>query len=524
MEHSPSTTVLTTKTRGNGMDPSAFEGTAPKDLRAFLDFVEDIGELKKITGEVDPIEEMSAIVYMAARQVGAPAFLFERVKGYSTSVLWNMMGSSTNRLAAAMGISPGLSVKQLILAARHRMKSRIAPAVVNANSAPVFENTIIGEDVNVNRFPAPKHWPLDGGRYIGTADAVLTRDPDDGHINVGTYRMMIHDRNHVGLYMSPGKDARLQMERWWKRGKPCEVAAVWGVDPTTFLLGGLTFPKTESELEYIGGLRGEPLQMVKGKFTDLLFPARAEIAIEAVAYPYDYKREGPFGEFTGYYGRPKDPAPQLEIKAIHFRNNPILTAALMADYWPSNDSALIFSVFRSARIWDDLDRLGVPGIKSVYAHPAAGGGMGMTIVSLEQRYAGHAPQVLALAAQCPGGAYFTKWIVAVDEDIDPTDLNEVMWAMSTRCNPVDSIDILRNTWSTWLDPAQNPPEERPYGSKALINACMEHRHINSFSKRSRLRKEMYEQVSQRWRELGLPNNPPEISSFEPNPEKPLGEG
>src|SRR5438128_11487295 len=143
----------------------------------------------------------------------------------------------------------------------------------------------------------------------------------------------------------------------------------------------------------------------------------------------------------------------------------------MADY-PANECAVLYSVARSARIWNDLDKLGVPGIHGVYAHPAAAGGFAMTIVSLEQRYPGHAPQALALVAQCPGGAYFSKWIIAVDDDVNPSNINQVLWAMSTRCNPAEDIDILRQTWSTWLDPTQNPPEERPYGSKALINACM----------------------------------------------------
>jgi 4-hydroxy-3-polyprenylbenzoate decarboxylase len=497
-------------------DPQGLEGTGPADLREYLDRIEQAGELKRITAEVDPIEEMSAIVYLAAREIGAPAFLFERVKGYDTPVLWNMWGSSTNRLAAAMGVPMGLSPRDLILAVRYRLGRKIAPVVVDSAKAAVFANTLSGDDVDVFRFPAPKHWPLDGGRYIGTCDAVITRDPERGHLNVGTYRMMIHDRNHVALYMSPGKDARLHMERWWAQGKPCEVIALWGVDPTTFLLSGITLPKTESELDYIGGLKGKPVDLLNGKFTGLQFPAGSEIVMEGVAYPNDLQREGPFGEFTGYYARPKDPSPRVEIKAIHFRNKPILTAALMADYWPSNDSALQFAVIRAARIWNDLDKLGVPGIKGVYAHPAAAGGFGMTIVSLEQRYAGHAQQVLALAAQCPGGAYFTKWIVAVDDDIDPTDINEVLWAMATRCNPADGIEILKNTWSTWLDPAQNPPEKRPYGSKALINACMDHRHLKDFSKRSRLRKETYEKIARRWKELGLANDVPEILTFEQN--------
>jgi UbiD family decarboxylase len=497
-----------------GINTEQFEGVGPSDLREYLNLIEHAGELKRITAEVDPIEEMSAIVYLAARDIGAPAYLFERVKGYDTSVLWNIWGSSVNRLAAAMGVPMGLSHRDLVLAVRNRLGRKIAPVMSESRNPAIFANTLTGDDIDVFRFPAPKHWPLDGGRYIGTCDAVITRDPERGHLNVGTYRMMIHDRNHVALYMSPGKDARLHMERWWSQGKPCEVIAIWGVDPATFLLSGIGLPKTESELDYIGGLKGKAVELLNGQHTSLQFPAGSEIVMEGVAYPNDVRKEGPFGEFTGYYGRPSDPSPQIEIKAIHFRNKPILTAALMADYWPSNDSALQFAVIRAARVWNDLDKLGIPGIKGVYAHPAAAGGFGMMIVSLEQLYPGHAQQVLAIAAQCPGAAYFTKWIITVDDDIDPTDTNEVLWAMATRCNPVDAIEILKNTWSTWLDPAQNPPEKRPYSSKALINACMEHRHLKNFSKRAKLRKEIYDRVAARWNELGFAGKAPEIFTFE----------
>src|SRR4030095_12255212 len=129
---------------------------------------------------------------------------------------------------------------------------------------------------------------------------------------------------------------------------------------------------------------------------------------------------------------------------------------------------------RSARIVDDLDRIGVPGVVGAYAHPAAASGWGMVIVSLKQQYAGHAAQVLALTAQCPAAAYYTKWVIAVDEDVDPTDFNEVMWALSTRCNPSDDLDVLRNTWSTGLDPSQYPPEARPYGSDHRLKPPQEH--------------------------------------------------
>jgi len=292
------------------------------------------------------------------------------------------------------------------------------------------------------------------------------------------------------------------------------VAAAWGIDPLLMLVGSQKFPG--SEYEYAGGVKGEPIPVVRGTTTDLLVPAGAELVVEGIIPPNSLKAEGPFGEFTGYYGKPEAQAPLVQITAIHHRTNPILTNALMADY-PSCEQSGFFAILRSARIWDDLEKLGVPSIRGVYSHPAAAGGFGMTVVSLEQRYPGHAAQVLALTAQVPGGAYFTKWIIAVDEDVDPTDMDQVIWAMATRCNPIDSIDLLRNTWSTGLDPAQNPPEKRLYGSKALINACKEHRHLKSFSKRTMLRKTVYDKVAARWTELGLPGGVPSVSAFEPEP-------
>jgi 4-hydroxy-3-polyprenylbenzoate decarboxylase len=187
----------------------------------------------------------------------------------------------------------------------------------------------------------------------------------------------------------------------------------------------------------------------------------------------------------------------------------------MADH-PSCEQNLFFGIARSAKIWDDLETMGVPGIRGVYSVPSAAGGFGMVVVSIEQRYAGHAAQTAALAAQCPGAAYYTKWIVVVDDDVDPTDLDQVIWAMSTRCDPASDIDILRHTWSTYLDPTKNPPEERPYGSKTIINACKEHKFLKTFSKRTRLTKPTYEKVQKKWKSYGLDFDIPAIDVFEPD--------
>ena len=488
---------------------------APRDLREWLARVEGLGLVKRIAEEVDWDEEMGAITYMSSQETGSPALLFERIRGCPPGfqALWNMIGSSRDRFALAIGEVTGLSVMELIQRCRQGFNRTVPPVEVDGGDAPVNANHMVGDEVDVTIFPAARHWPRDGGRYIGTADAVITRDPDEGWLNVGTYRMMVHDRNHVGLYLSPGKDARLHIERYWSRGEPCEVVAVWGVEPALFIAASQTFPKTMSELDFVGGMKGSPIELVKGRVGSLPYPARAEIVMEGIIPPNSLKMEGPFGEFTGYYGRPEDYAFLVEVKAVHYRDNPLLTHALMADY-PANECALLYALARSARVWNDLEKVGVPGIKGVYCHPAASGGFAMTIVSLEQRYAGHAPQALAVAAQCPGGAYFSKWIIAVDDDVDPTDINQVLWAMATRCNPMEDIDILRQTWSTWLDPTQNPPEERPYGSKALINACMEHRYLKTFSKRTKVARSVYERVARRWEALGLPGVPPTLWALE----------
>ncbi len=430
------------------------------DLRGWLAEVERIGELARIGEQTDWDEEISGITYVAGKKKGSPALLFENIKGYPKGyrVLSNILGSSLNRIALSLGLPLDLSTVDMIKRAKDLYKNKIPPRLVDEKSAPVNEHIVTGDAIDITMFPALKMWHHDGGRYIGTADVIITRNPQSGYLNLGTYRQMIISKNEVGFYVSPGKDALLHREKCWEKGEPCEVIAVYGIDPTSFICGAMGFPKNVSEYDAIGGIMGRPVEVCKGMVTDLLYPASAEIVVEGISYPGNVKEEGPFGEFQGYYGRPGGLTPVIDIKAIHYRTDPILTAALMADH-PSCEQNLFFGIARSAKIWDDLETLGVPGIKGVYSVPSAAGGFGMVCVSIEQRYAGHAAQVLALAAQCPGAAYYTKWIIVVDEDVDPTDLEQVIWAMSTRCDPASDIDILRQTWSTYLDPTKNPPEE-----------------------------------------------------------------
>lgn len=484
-----------------------------KSLGDWLEKVTAIGELKRIMAEVDPVLEASTITYLSGMTIGGPTLLFENLKGHPHGrLLFNPFGSSLNRVAITIREEPGKSAIELVRILSQKMKERMAPKRVDPRTAPVNQNVESGEKVDVTKFPAPKHWPLDGGKYIGTADAVITRDPTNNRINLGTFRQMIQGPKQVGFYASPGKDATLDRERWWAMGKPAPVAAVYGLEPLLFLTAATSFPKDVSEYEFAGGINGAPIEVFESEVTGLLLPAHAEIIVEGFSYPGQTAGEGPFGEFTGYYGRPGGSTPYIDIKAIRYRNRPILTAALMSDY-PANECGTMWAMAKAAKVWNDLNAMGVPGIKGVWSPPEAAG-WGMTVVSIEQRYAGHAAQVGALAAQCMGGAYFTKYIVVVDDDVDPSSLSEVMWAMVTRSRPAQSIDILRETWSTYLDPSQNPPEIRPWGSKCIINACKEFKYIKSFARRSLLQKDVYEKVCGRWKELGFPGEPPKIGNFE----------
>jgi UbiD family decarboxylase len=490
-----------------------------RDLREWLALIEANGLLQRITQPVDPDEELAAITFMATRRDDAPALLFENLVGQNlvgqasgAKVLSNMLGSSKERYALAVGLDCGLSIAEMIAQTRTIMTRRIAPRQIPKAQAPVNEIVLRENEIDLTTLPAPKFWPGDGGRYIGTADITLTAQPATGRINVGVYRQMLHGPRRVGLYCSPGKHALLDRDAWWARGQPCEVVAAYGVDPVLFMLGAQAFGAKESELDVAGGIVGRAVELTEAEFVSLPIPAHAELVIEGIMHPGDVEPEGPLGEFTGYYGRERSPQPVIEVKALHARRAPILTAALMAKY-PSCEIGAYYAIMRSARILDDLERIGVPGVIGAYAHPAAASGWGIVVVALQQQYAGHVAQVLALTAQCPAAAYYTKWIIAVDEDVDPTDFNEVLWALSTRCHPAEDIDTLRNTWSTGLDPSQYLAEDRPYGSKVLINACKPHRYLQQFPPATLLRREVYERLAARWAELGFSGPPPQLGVF-----------
>jgi 3-polyprenyl-4-hydroxybenzoate decarboxylase len=489
-----------------------------QDLREWLDHAKAIGELVEVEQPVDVEEEMSAIGYLVAKQKPSPAVLFNTPAGFEKSPigarhLWNVYGPSVRRIALSLEEHPDTPTVELIRRTKDKMKKRTPPRTVPDSQVACFENTISGKDIDLTKLPIPRHWPLDGGNYAGTCDAVITRDPDTGYLNVGTYRMMVQDKNHTGLYLSPGKDARLHITRAWSMGQSVPVVACWGIDPLFMLVGSQSFPKTVSEYEYAGGIKGEPIAVAKARHSDLLFPASAEFVVEGVIHPQAMAPEGPFGEFTGYYGKPE--------AACAAGRNPRHPSPHQSDPDQCADGRL--SVLRAERVLLDPARRENLGRSRQARHTRH---LRRLFPPRCRRRLRH-DDFLARAEICrpcgagagAGGAGAGRLLLhQVDHRRGrgrrsfrhgPGALGHGQPLQSKRRHRHPAQYLVHR-----LDPSQNPPEIRPYGSKALINACKQHRYIPVFSKRTKLRKSIYDKVADRWSEMGLPGAIPNILAFE----------
>jgi 4-hydroxy-3-polyprenylbenzoate decarboxylase len=268
--------------------------------------------------------------------------------------------------------------------------------------------------------------------------------------------------------ISKGKHGDILMRKYHDKGLPCPIAVVAGVHPGLFAVAGLEIPYGKNEYEAAGGLLGEQIRTVNGPATGLPIPADAEIAFEGFVHKDDLIDEGPLGEWTGYFagGRKREPA--IRVETFWHRDNPVLTGAIPGV--PPNDDTFYRGTARSGAVWHELEAAGVPEVKGVWSHEAGGSRMWLT-VSIKQMYAGHSKQAGLIASQCHAGAYANRVVVVVDDDIDPANMNEVVWSICTRCDPRDDVQILNGCWSTTLDPMSYPPDRQNMNSRMIIDAC-----------------------------------------------------
>ena len=442
------------------------------DLREWLAEAERLGEVRTVR-DASWQEDIGLVAEAILRAENGPCVVFEDIqdcpKGYR--LLLNMFAGRRRNMT--LGFLVDLTKWELsdgYRAAYLSSQKNIPHEIVE--TGPIFENVLMGDDIDVTKFPSPIWHEKDGGRYIGTGTYSITQDPDEGWYNAGAYRGQVFDKTTVGILMAAGHHGAIHCDKYFKKGEPMPVAMVVGGDPLAFLLGGLEAPYGTFEFDLIGGMRGRAEKMVRGKITGLPIPAHAEIVIEGFVHPDRKIIEGPFGEWTGHYAGGAKPCPVIDIKAIYHRNNPILLGVPPMGAG-SDEMARYRAVMRSATIKQNMTNAGVPDVQQVWCHEVGGARM-FHGVSIKQRYPGHALQAGTIAAQCGGSAYASKYIVVTDEDVDVTQLDSLIWAMLTRTDPKESIQILDGSWDSPADP-RIPPEKRKVGdmthSVAIINAC-----------------------------------------------------
>jgi 4-hydroxy-3-polyprenylbenzoate decarboxylase len=471
------------------------------DLRDFIQACEANDQLKRVTAEVDSDLELSHIVKLNEGKRG-PALLFDHIKGIKDASVLGSGLCSPERLAIALGMPVAYSILRLAKEwTQLTAKPMIPPKVVPAG--PVLENVFEGDKIDLLSLPVPKFMPLDGGRYIGTAVSVVTQDPDTGWTNVGTYRMMLIDRNHTAIQFHIGKHADLMLERFREMGKPMPATAIIGSAPLLFLMASTMVPFGVSEYDMVGALQGRPVEVIQSDRNGLLFPARAEIVIEGEINPdrAGYKKEGPFGEYTGYYsakGGEEYLEPVFEVKRVLHRNSPIFWITTTGQ--PISDIHMLGALQVSASIWSDLRDMKIPGIQAVYSLPEATGRL-IVVVSVKQKYPGHSTQVGHAIAGSTSGHYRLKTVIVVDEDVPPDDMGKVIWALATRLDAKRSVHVLERTRGGPLDPAVYITD-RDIGSKLVLDATIPF----EWDRKPFLTKmdeTMVEKVKGRWKEYGL---------------------
>ena len=426
-------------------------------LRGWIAKLEEEGLLKRITAEVDWNLELGGIARRTADEEG-PALLFENVKDYeSTPCRKVFVGglASRERLAMALGLPRETSYRVIIEFIKQRLEERLDPVMVA--SGPVKENIIKGDAVNLYDFPVPWWNHLDGGRYINTYSNQVTMDPDTKIMNVGTYRGMIgNNEKSISVLLARTQHWGIHFSKYEKRGEEMPVAVVYGWDPALIIYSGIAITHPDcSEYELVGGLRGEPVELVKCETSDLYVPATAEIVVEGRISPdpKTFQMEGSFGEYPGFYGGLRGPKPVIHVDCITYRNDPIFRGGIVGQS-PGHASEGMYWLgpAQCAIIWRDLERAGVPNVTGVWGHPIAH--LTNVRVQIDKIYRGHAKQVAVIAFGIPSSDHRAKNVIVVDKDIDIFDDAAVEWALAYRTNAaMGDVQFFSGTPGGQLDPS-----------------------------------------------------------------------
>ncbi len=434
------------------------------DLRDFLAALDKEGQLLHITDEVLPEPDLAAAANAAGRiGEGAPGLYFDNVTGFTDArIALNVHGSWANH-ALALGLPKNTPVKEQVEVFAARWDAFPVPPE-RREDAPWRENTQEGEDVDLfSVLPLFRLNDGDGGFYLDKA-SVVSRDPDTpddfGKQNVGTYRIEVIGANRLAFQPVPVHDVALHLRAAEERGEDLPIAITLGNDPVMAIVAGMPMGYDQSEYEMAGALRGAPAPIATAPLTGFDVPWGSEVVIEGVVESRKRQIEGPFGEFTGHYSGGRR-MPVIRVERISYRTNPVFESLYLGMPWTEVDYLVgpntCVPLLKQLR----AEFPEVQAVNAMYTHGL------LVVISTAKRYGGFAKAVGMRAMTTPHGLGYVSQVILVDEDVDPFDLPQVMWAMSAKVNPREDVLVLPNLSVVELAPAAQPAGVT---SKMIIDA------------------------------------------------------
>ena len=480
------------------------------NLREFISLLENRGQLRRINIPVSSELEITEIADRTVKS-GGPALLFENVSGYNVPVVINLYGS-LERIAWALGVEELNQLTDKVQKILGMLKEppsgmidkirTLGDLVGLAGAQPKIVNrascqdvTITDEHVDLNKFPILKCWPMDSGRFI-TLPLVISRDPETGRRNVGTYRMQVYDNRTTGMHWQTHKVGARHSNVGKTLGHDkIPVAVAIGCDPTTMWSGSLPLPPDMDEIMVSGVIRGKAVEMVRCKTIDLEVPADSEIVLEGYVNPNELRTEGPFGDHTGYYS-PAEDYSVFHVTAITHRQNPIYATTIVGRP-PTED---YFMGKASERLLLPALKLTLPEVVDINM-PAEGIFHNLVLVSIKKEYPGHARKVM-YALWGLGLLMLAKNIVIVDEYVDVQNLSEVTWRVSANIDPMRDVVFSEGP----VDDLDHATDSPGFGSKMGIDATAK----GSMDGRTRewpsdieMSENIKKLVERKWKEYGI---------------------
>ena len=425
-----------------------------KDLREFLATLEEEGQLVRVKEEIMPEPDIGAAGRAAANLENSPAILFEKVNGYKYSVVTNVHGSWRNH-ALMMGMPKDTPVKEQFFELDRRWDKFPVPPKVLAREEALCKENVITENINLfDILPLYRINEQDGGFFLSKA-SVVTGDPefpdDFNKLNVGIYRMQVKDVDKLAIQPLPMHDIAIQLAKAEEVNEPLPVAIALGVNPLVSFMASTPIKYTQNEYEFVGALQdGVPCEIVQADtYSHLYVPAHAEVILEGYIIPRVRSVEGPFGEFPGSYSGARKQC-EVQITRITHRTNPIFENLYLGMPWTEIDylMALNTSIPLYKQLKETMPE--VVAVNAMYTH-----GIG-TIISTKVRYGGYGKGVAFRLLSTPHGMPYSKIVIVVDEFVDPFNLEQVMWALTTRVKPSKDVVVIPNCPGMPLDPSSNP--------------------------------------------------------------------